>query len=405
MLRRFVISFRAVYGHLSVSGAARAERRRDTTRGPGVDPGAEAAVAAGLAWLGVAQDRSASQDGGVARHFDLNSGWATSYPETTGYIVPTLIACADRFARPELEERARRMLDWLVAIQQPDGGFQGGVIGASPVRSVTFNTGQILMGLAAGVARWGDAYRPALRRAGDWLLQIQDPDGCWRKGGTPFARPGEKVYETHVGWGLVEAARVAPDRGYAESALRNARWAMGHQHANGWLSSCCLDDPARPLTHTLAYALRGMLEVHRYSPDSALKAAAQRTADGALGALRPDGWLPGRLTADWQPAADYVCLTGSAQFAHCWLLLFEETGDARYLDAASRALAFVRRTIRIDGSVDVRGGVKGSFPVTGAYCRYQYPNWATKFFIDAPLLEQDVRARRGSVGERTAVPA
>jgi len=32
------------------------------------DPGIDAVIDAGLTWLGVAQDRSASQDGGVARH-------------------------------------------------------------------------------------------------------------------------------------------------------------------------------------------------------------------------------------------------------------------------------------------------------------------------------------------------
>ena len=393
MLRQLYATAQAARTHLSLPAVARAERRRDRAALPSTDPGPAAAVDEALAWLGRAQDASASADGGVARHYSLVSGWSASYPETTGYIIPTLLACADRFRRPELEARARRMLDWLVAIQQPDGGFQGGVIGATPVRSVTFNTGQILMGLAAGVARWDAAYRPALHRAGDWLVEHQDADGCWRRGGTPFAKPGEKVYETHVAWGLYEAARVEPSRGYAEAARRNVQWALGHQQPNGWFGSCCLDEPERPLTHTIGYALRGVLEAHRFAPEPALLAAARRTADGALSALRDDGWLPGRLTADWRAGVDWVCLTGSVQIAHCWLMLYEETGEARYREAAARAIAFVRRTVRTDGPGDTRGAVKGSYPVSGGYCRYEYPNWAAKFFIDAQLLELDVAAR------------
>ena len=59
-----------------------------------IDPGIEKAIDEGIAWLGRAQDQSASQDGGVASHFSLVKGWSTSYPETTGYIVPTMLAYA-----------------------------------------------------------------------------------------------------------------------------------------------------------------------------------------------------------------------------------------------------------------------------------------------------------------------
>jgi rhamnogalacturonyl hydrolase YesR len=336
---------------------------------------------------------SASHDGGVARHFSLVTGWAASYPETTGYIVPTVLEHAARTGDASLRERGRRMLDWLVSIQLEEGGFQGGTIGATPVVPVTFNTGQILLGLAAGVRQLGEAYRPAMRAAADWLVATQDPDGCWRRHPTPFAARGEKAYETHVAWGLLEAARLDPDRRYAEAALRQVRWALTHQAANGWFACCCLDDPSQPLTHTIGYVLRGLVEAWRFSGDRAMLAAARRTADGVLGALRGDGYLPGRLDDEWRGTVRWVCLTGAVQIAHCWLQLFEDTGDARYLDAARAANAWVRSTIRVDGREDTRGGVKGSFPIWGTYGQYEYLNWAAKFLIDANTLEAAVIAR------------
>ena len=42
------------------------------------------------------------------------------------------------------------------------------------------------------------------------------------------------------------------------------------------------------------------------------------------------------------------------------------------------------------------GGVKGSFPVDGDYCRYAYPNWAAKFLADSLMLETDVRLSNGN---------
>ena len=111
-------------------------------------------------------------------------------------------------AGEEARRRARRMLDWLVSIQLPEGGFQGGTIDHAPVVPVTFNTGQVLLGLAAGVEEFGEAYIEPMRRAADWLVATQDRDGCWRRHPSPFAAPGEKTYETHVAWGLLEADRV-----------------------------------------------------------------------------------------------------------------------------------------------------------------------------------------------------
>ena len=185
----------------------------------------------------------------------------------------------------------------------------------------------------------------------------------------------------------LEADRVDPGRGYAEAALANVRWALTHQHENGWFAHCCLSDRSQPLTHTLGYALRGVIEAARYTGDAELQRAARRTADGLRSALGADGFLPGRLLPDWRPAVRWVCLTGSVQIAACWLLLHADTGEASYLEAARAANRFVRRTLRLDGSAGLRGGVKGSFPVDGAYGRYQLLNWAAKFMIDANLLE------------------
>ncbi|MDW7711866.1 MAG: prenyltransferase/squalene oxidase repeat-containing protein [Deferrisomatales bacterium] len=379
-----------------LSPAARAERSRDRQGLPEVDPGAEAAVEAALGWLGRAQDCSRSGDGGVSRHYSLIDGWAASYPETTGYIVPTMLEQGEARGDPEWIRRARRMLDWLVSIQFPEGGFQGGSIGSTPRVPVTFNTGQILLGLAAGAKRWA-VYRQPMERAAEWLVRSQSPDGSWSGHPSPFVKAGAKTYDTHVAWGLLEAARRTPGSPYAESALANVRWALSHQRGNGWFDSCCLNDPERPLTHTIGYALRGVLEAYAYDGDPQLLSRARLTADALAGVLERHGRLPGRLDERWQPAVAWSCLTGSAQIAHCWLLLYAHTGETRYRDAGFAANALVRRTVSVTGAPDVRGGVKGSFPVDGAYGRYQYLNWAAKFLIDANTLEATLR-RGGSRG-------
>ncbi len=359
---------------------------------PGHDAGCERVLDELIAWLGRAQDLSASADGGVARDYSLVSGWATSYPETTGYIIPTLLDYAQLTGQAGPRERARGMVDWLVRIQLPCGGFQGGKIDSVPVVPVTFNTGQILMGLAAAEVALGGYLEP-MKRAADWLVATQDADGCWRKHPTPFAAPGEKAYETHVSSGLFEAARVEPGRGYGEAGLANVRWALRHQMPNGWFAKCCLDLPDWPLTHTIGYVLRGVLDAYRHSGEPEFLDAARLTSDALLGCIAADGRLAGRLHQDWSAAVDWVCLTGSAQIAHCMLSMFQYTGDERYRVAGRQLNHFVRRTVRCDGPAATRGAVKGSFPIDGAYGRYAYLNWAAKFLADSLMLEMALRSR------------
>jgi len=388
---------------IRLSADARSERRADRRGLPAADPGTERVIEEGIGWLCRAQDLSASDDGGVSRDYSLaRRGWATSYPETTGYIIPTFLDCARRFDDEGLRQRARRMLDWCVSIQLPDGGFQGGRIDARPVVPVTFNTGQILIGLALGQAEFGDYLEP-MRRAARFLADSLDEDGCWRSHPTPFAAPGEKAYETHVAWGLFEAARLSPDEGYAEAGLRQVRWALTHQTDNGWYDHCCLTDATAPLTHTIGYVQRGVLEAHRYSSEPLLLDRAVLLADGLMTAIREDGFLPGRLDAGWNPAADWACLTGSAQNAHCYLMLYELTGDRRYRDAGFLLNRYVRRTMHVGGPPGVRGGVKGSFPVDGPYGQYEFLNWAVKFMIDSNAFEEAVLLREASAQVRVSV--
>jgi hypothetical protein len=377
---------KAWLGEMALPARARAARRLDSEGLPAFDPGPERAIEEGLAWLGRAQDHSKTGDGGAARHYSLIDGWSSSYPETTGYIVETLIAQALETSQQELIGRARRMLDWLVSIQFPEGAFQGGMVDQLPRAPTIFNTGQILIGLAAGCAI-DSGYEAPMKLAADWLVRNQDEDGCWRKYNSPFAAPGDKVYDTHVAIGLFRAAARLPGYGYLEAASANVTWALSHQHPNGWFDWCCLTDRHNPLTHTLGYTLRGIVEAYLATKQAPYLQAACRTADGLLQAFEADGRLPGRLTSQWRAAVPWVCLTGTAQIAESLFLL---AGNARrddYRVIASNANRFVRRTLNISGPPETRGAVKGSFPVDGWYGCWQYLNWACKFMIDANRAE------------------
>jgi hypothetical protein len=397
MIRKIKSKIHSVIKYIRLPSAAKAERDKDSSGIPLEDHDIGNAIETAIGWICRAQDKSESQDGGVARHYSLITGWCASYPETTGYIIPTILADANwRKKNSNLRERARRMLDWLVSIQLENGAFAGGPIGNdSSDIPVAFNTGQILFGLVAGVHEFGNMYLSAMKRAANWLLSNQDPDGCWRKYASPYVIAGEKTYDTHIAWALLEATRVEPDRLYEEAALSNVTWALNFQRENGWFDKCCLSDPSKPLTHTVGYALRGLVEAYKFTKDNTLLEACCKTADGLFGAIHlPDGFLAGRNDSQWTGKVPWSCLTGSVQIAICFLMLYQFTGELRYKEAGCVLNQYVRRTMSLNGPDDIKGGIKGSFPVNLGYGPYQYLNWACKFFIDSNMLEMILKDKK-----------
>jgi hypothetical protein len=146
----------------------------------------------------------------------------------------------------------------------------------------------------------------------------------------------------------------------------------------------------KPLTHTIGYTLRPIVEGYLFSRDPAMLDAAMKTARAVCRLVSADGRLAGRLDKDWQPTSSWDCLTGSSQISICLLLLHRETGDQEMLTTALALNRFVRSTMHLTGSPGVVGGIKGSFPVSGAYGRFQFLSWATKFTIDAATLELEL---------------
>lgn len=365
-------------------------------------PTPDADLVEAMGWLCRAQD--AAGGGGVARSYTLRfmrrhgrRGWLAAYPETTGYIIPTFFDYAALTGKEEFRRRALKMAEWEIDVQMESGAVQGGVIGFPPTPAV-FNTGQVLQGWARAFLETEDErFCKASMRAADFLVECQDEDGAWRRGGSQYARRGVHVYDARTAWGLLEASVITQDLRHREAALRNLDFVLDRQHPNGWFPDCCLDDDRRPLLHTIAYTMEGLLEAGVLAGESRYVEAARRPAETLLARQRPDGGLAGRFDGDWQPAATWSCLTGDAQTAIVWLRLFELTGERRYLDAARRLNRFVARTQDLAAAnPGARGGIKGSHPIWGGYAPYEYLNWAAKFFADALMLERRLAAGTGA---------
>ena len=333
------------------------------------------------AWLARAHDATA--DGGVSYGYSIRGGWRPSYPETSGYIATTFLRLANQ-RHAAYRQRALRILDWLRGIQNEDGSFANPRYGPE---GIVFDTGQVLFGLLRGYESTEDpGLLDAAERAADWLTTIAGQDGRWSRNehlSTPH------VYNTRTAWALLRMNEVSFDARRESIARRNLDWALDAQQASGFFDHCAFRAGAAPFTHTIAYATRGLLESGLLLGERRYVEAAERCARATLQRLRPDGRLPSTISIAGEPVAASCCLTGNCQFAIVWALLHRTTGDAAYRSGVERALDFVMSTQDLDTpDADVRGGIKGSHPVWGRYAWLSYPNWATKFFIDAMWLRR-----------------
>lgn len=348
----------------------------------GVDEHLDAAIG----WLCAAQD--ASPSGGVAAFYDLREGgWGPLYPETTGYIIPTFFDYALHAQDPRYRDRAVRMADWLITLQLGNGAFPIGPLWPEWQRDpIIFDTGQILEGLVrAAVETGSQTYLQAARRAGDWLVEVQDGDGCWRK----YTSLGlVHTYNVRVAWALLTLYQATAEDGYRLAAVANLNWAISQQQPDGWFANAGFRLQEDPLTHTIAYTIEGILKSGLLLEDEALIGSARLAADALIECHQADGFIRARYGEGWNSESRWSCLTGNAQIAMIWFLLFQHSGQEKYLDAAlaaNQALKKIQnRGARLAG---LRGGLWGSYPLEEEYEPYRLLNWAAKFFADSLLLE------------------
>ncbi|MFY9558907.1 MAG: prenyltransferase/squalene oxidase repeat-containing protein [Terriglobales bacterium] len=335
-----------------------------------------------LGWILDAQ----RPDGGIAAYYSLLTGYAPSYPEVTGYIIPTLYDFVRLTADPAARHAAERATRWLLSLQMTSGAFPGGLHDSDDAQPSVFNTGQILQGLVRAHAETGNA--EILERAsaaGGWLAAIQQADGSWTG---PAAYQGvAHTYYSMVSWALAQLAGESRNPAYASAADRNMDWVLAHIKPSGWIDGLKLHGHPAYL-HFIAYVIQGTLECgilrHR---DDVIQAAA-KPAWVLLRKFETHKRLLGTYEPDFRSGQRFSCLTGDAQMSCVWLRLFEVTGDLRYLNAALKMNERLKQLLPLKGRRGVVGGVAGSYPIWGAYQPVRYISWGCKFLADALMLER-----------------
>lgn len=336
-------------------------------------------------WLAQSQDKMRDNGSGT---FSLSQGWTSSYPETTGYIIPTLISYGLNFNQPQFIERGIKAADWLISIQKDSGGWQGGYLDENN-NEVVFNTGQIIRGMFETYHfTKKEIYLSSAIRACHWLCDIQNPAGYWDK----FAFLNSiRCYDSYVDYPLLLIYQLTGIEKFKECAIKNLNWIIQHkQMENGWFEDAdnTINKNDQPILHTIAYTIEGLLDSGIFLADEKLISAAQKSADKLLEIFNKQKYLRGRYDRNWKPTVKYIIPTGCAQTAIIWLKLYLHTKNIQYLNAALKMndlLIFLQYN---SSNKNIHGALPGSFPIGEEYQNYLLPNWTTKYFADSLMLEK-----------------
>lgn len=269
----------------------------------------------------------------------VSTGQNISYPEVTGYIIPTLYGVGEK-------DFARDLALWLISVQHPDGAFC-----APDGVPYTFDTGQVLRGLLTVLDDMPQA-KERIIKACDWILTQIQPDGRITTPSTDMWRlPEDKMVNDNIHLyvlpPLVEAGRRFGKSEYVDAS----RHALAYYKQRSDLISFTT------LSHFYGYVMEALCDL-----------GEKDLAKQGMKEVAPLQKFNGSIPA--YPGVDWVCTPGVAQLAIVWYKLgMSDRGDA--------ALRYLKR-IQNDS-----GGFFGSYGKGANYFPREELPWAAKYFLDA----------------------
>ncbi|MBR9922018.1 MAG: terpene cyclase/mutase family protein [Bacteroidetes bacterium] len=297
-------------------------------------------------------------------------GWAPPYPETSGYLLETLLK--HQGEADWIEEALRKTTQWLCSIQMPSGAFPA--LYANSGKASVFNSGMILFGLAAmQELSLNPQQKEAIQKGGNWIINQLTPDGFWEENNSP-------TYYSRVLWALLRCAEWLdlPKEKLQHSLEKYLDRASTYYTFEKW----GFQASDRAFTHTIAYTLRGFWEagflLNNVRATSLTEGALERLSES----LKTKE-IAGRYDLHWNGEHRFQCLPGNFQLATLLLRAGKKRQREDFRESGKVLLDNSLKFQKTDPKKETCGGLPGSFPIYGSYMRFKYPNWGPKFLLDA----------------------
>lgn len=276
-----------------------------------------------------------------------NSKLRKSYPEVTGYYIPTLLRWGYR-------DLAYEYAKWLCSIQKSDGSWYDTMDEAPYI----FDSAQILKGLLSIQKLYPDKeeFNKAIIKGCDWILTYMTKEGRLQTPTeTAWGNVATELIHTYCLSPLVEASNVYKIKKYGEAAQKILQYYKKNYY-NEILNFSML-------SHFYAYVVEAMLDMGEVE----IAKEAMRNMEPYQ---KESGAVPAYKDVDW------VCSTGLFQLALIWFRLGNEVRGAKAFEYACKLQ-------------NETGGWYGSYiseenPREGnTYFPDAEISWVIKYFLDA----------------------
>lgn len=270
-----------------------------------------------------------------AKGMSISNKKQVSYPEVTGYIIPTLYQWGEK-------ELARNLTTWLITEQNKDGSFS-----APDGTPYTFDAGQVVRGFVSVLDDMPEVEKP-LRNACNWILTQIRPDG---RLSTPSTKMWGKIADDRIHLyvlpPLIDAGKRLNEQKYIEAANKILKYYKLRKDLVEF----------NTLSHFYAYIIEALCDLGE--TDLAKKGMKQ-----VQELQHKNGSIPAYKNVSW------VCSTGVAQLALIWYKLGMN-------EPADKAMQYLEKI------QNKTGGFNGSYGRKKNYFAKEEISWAVKFYLDA----------------------
>jgi uncharacterized protein YyaL (SSP411 family) len=337
----------------------------------------EECIRRGAYWLLLAQQNSPDGNG-YSRRYSLINGWDRGYIETTGYIIPTLIDVSKFLGEEKYLDSAVLAAEWLLKVQTIEGAFAD----IDSYCPQVFDTGQVMLGLNKIFQETGDRrFMESARKAGNWLLNNQEPDGTWRR--FTYNERAHSYY-SRVAAALIETGQSSADERFIAAGRRNLEWVASQEQANSYFRHCEFRAGEDAILHTIVYVLEGFLMAFHLTGENRWSEITIRGANALRLLVNKMGLLYSQYNESWDATNKEFCVTGLAQYAGICFDIFKITREEAFFKLAAGIMEHLSRW-QTKGGKDIDGALPSSIPVWGYYGGMDFYNWNVKFFLDAAL--------------------
>jgi len=333
----------------------------------------EAALQSNLRWIAKSFEVNGLKGSSGKR--TVYGRWGAPYPETTGYLIPTLLECSSY--NEGLRDIALAQLSFIKSIQNEDGSFYQAVDNKAPI---IFDTSQIVIGLIAlcpEVLKFEDI-SDVTKQAVVWMQEQLTAEGLFLE--YNYVDNYNPAYYARIAWAMSQGEAIFYSKITKKTRTLILRIA-DLQNEDLMFDYAGFFPEEMPFTHTIAYTLRGLWECALYINDKKLMHKVTDSLDHLSKTLLSKGKAAGRYDTHWQGDYSFICSAGNAQLALLYLRVYERLQNKKFLQVVPlllKPLLAGQRRLSLN-----KGAVPSSLPIWGPYQKWSFTNWTQKFYADA----------------------